>query len=137
MRALQSLFYVAPPFGIRGAARRTSLPFFTTTRAMRHGPTPTRAQRLRSRLTRSVVVVLVAAYRAWRSLKHLKVATRPEGQGSSSPIRPPLRSPAALLRPSREQPLDAIQYELVVASFSVGPISYSSAALRTVRSGVP
>src|ERR1700730_1078555 len=37
----------------------------TTIRAMRHGATPTRAQRLRSRLTRSVavVVVLVAAYR--------------------------------------------------------------------------
>jgi hypothetical protein len=33
---------------------------------------------------------------------------------SSSPIRPPLRSPAALLRPSGEQPLDAIQHELVV-----------------------
>ena len=103
-------------FGIRGAARRTSLPFFTTIRAMQHGPTPRR-----SRSTRAVaVVVVVVACRSWCSLKHLgsagakSLATRPEGQRSSSPIRPPLRSPAALLRPSGEQPLDAIQHELVV-----------------------
>ena len=107
-------------FGIRGAARRTSLPFFTTIRAMQHGPTPRRAQQLRSRSTRAVaVVVVVVACRSWCSLKHLgsagakSLATRPEGQRSSSPIRPPLRSPAALLRPSGEQPLDTIQHEPV------------------------
>jgi hypothetical protein len=84
---------VSPGFDVPEAARRSSEAIhslFRAIRAMRHGPTPTRAQRLRSRLTRSVavVVVLVAAYRAWRSLKHPKVATRPEGQRSSSPIRP-------------------------------------------------
>jgi hypothetical protein len=64
--ALLSLFYVASSFGIRGAARRTSLPFFRTIRAILHGPSPARAQRLRSRSTRAVGVVgVVVAHRSW------------------------------------------------------------------------
>src|SRR4030088_2995876 len=47
-------------------------------------------------------------------------------------------SPAALLRPSGEQPLDAIQHELVVVRpLQRRPTSHSSVASRTVRSGVP
>jgi hypothetical protein len=76
--ALLSLFYVASSFGIRGAARRTSLPFFRTIRAIPHGPTPARAQRLRSRSTRAVAVVVVVAHRSWRRVS-LRAATRPKG----------------------------------------------------------
>jgi hypothetical protein len=66
--------------------RRTSLPFFTTIRAMQHGPTPTRAQQLRSRLTRSVAVMVIAACRSWCFLEHLgsagatSLVTRPKGR---------------------------------------------------------